>query len=80
MSLCQIFTANRKAKAYTFNITRALTHNLPGRDFERLPDKTESSLSDTLGDANYSTHSSGNFKVSPLLICVNFDSILPDVC
>ena len=85
MSLRQMFspsTSNRKAKAHTSNVTTAPTHNLPGSDSARLPDETESSLSDTLGNENssYSTHPSGNFKVYPLLICVNFYSILPDVC
>ena len=74
MSLLRLFSANRKAtsKAYTTG-NFATTHNLPGHDSERLPDKTESSdsLSDTLG-VNYSTHPSGNVKFSPLLICVNF--------
>ena len=49
--------------------TTALTQNLPGRDFERVP---ESSLSGTLGDTlvTYSTHTSGDFKIFPLIICM----------
>ena len=52
---------------------RARNVNMPGRDSEMLPDKTESSLTDTLGIAGtskvatprYSKRPSGKFKFSP---------------
>ena len=43
----QLFSDNRKAKAYTSNVTTAPPHNLPGRDPERMPDETESAESTT---------------------------------
>ena len=69
----RLFKGNRKAEAdresslgkdfrtpttYISNVTPAPTHNLPGRDFMRLPDETASgsSLTDTLSvaDPSYS--------------------------
>ena len=62
---------------------------LSGRDSVMVPDETRSSLTDILGVAEtsevatprYSKRPSGNFKFSPsLLICMNFVSILSDLC
>ena len=71
---------------YTSNVTTAPTRTLSGRD----PDETESSLTDTFKVAEtsevatpkyrYSKRPFGKFKFSPILICVNFVSILPDLC
>ena len=55
---------------------RARNVNMPGRDSEMLPDKTESSLTDTLGIAEtskvatprYNKRPSGKFKFSSLFI------------
>ena len=70
----------------TSNVTTPSTRTgtLSGRD----PDETESSLTDTLAVAEtlevatskYSKRLSGKFKFFPVLICVNFVSILPDIC
>ena len=88
MSLRQGLPTNRNAEAdrttYTSNVTTTPTHNLSGRD----PNETRSSLTDTLDIAEasevtttkYSKRSSGKFKFSPILICMNFVSILPDLC
>ena len=69
------------------NVTTASTHSLPGRDSERQPNETESSLTETLGIAetsNVATPSvdyskrrpSGRFGFSPIS---HFISILPDL-
>ena len=96
MSLRRFLSTNRNAEAdqsllgsdeppsYTSNITTAPPHTLPGRDSVR---PSESSHSGTLGVAetsqistpNYSKRPSGKFKFS-LLICVNFVSVLSDLC
>ena len=81
MFLLQFLPTNRNAEAdqttYTSNVSLAPTHTFAGRD----PDETESSLTDALGIAeNYrSKRPSSKFKFSPILICVNFVSILPDL-
>ena len=86
MSKSRIST-NRNAEAdrtNTSNVTMAPTHTLSGRD----PNETEFSLEDTLGVAEtsklapskYSKRASGKFKFSPILICVNIVSILPNLC
>ena len=99
MSLRQFFTPFPKAEAdrspleddkaptYTSNVTTAgHPHTLSGHDSIRLPDKSESSLTDTLALAEtsevatptYSKRPSDKFKFyPPLLICMNFVSILP---
>ena len=77
---------NDRLPTYTSNVITAQTHTLPGRDFVSLS-PPESSLTRTLGAAetfaittpNYSKRPYGKFNF-PLLICVNFDSILPDLC
>ena len=73
---------NAEADPYTSNIQTAHTHNLSGRDTVIQP---EYSPTDTLGVAgasklatpNYSKRPSGNEFPPPLLIYVNFFSILP---
>ena len=75
------------ALTYTSNVKTAPTHTLPGSDSVRLPDETESHT-DTPGlaetsqvatpNSSYSKRSSGN-HFPPLLIYVNFVSLLPDL-
>jgi hypothetical protein len=60
----------------SLNDTTTPTHTLSGSDSVRPLDKTESSLT----DPNYSKRPSEKSKFSPLLICVNLVSILPDLC
>ena len=77
-------TTNRNSQAdpYNSNVTTVPTHNLSGSDSVRQPEYY--SLTDILGVAgaskgatpNYSKRPSGN-KFPPLLIYVNFISILP---
>ena len=82
-SLRQVFPTKRNAEAdrtttYTSNVTSAPTHTLTGRD----PDETEFSPTDALAVAENcsSKRPSSKFKFSLILICVNFVSILPDLC
>jgi hypothetical protein len=70
--------ADRDADKSSLNVTTIPTHTLPGSDTVRPPEKTKSSLK--LADPNYSKRPSEKSKDSPLLICVNFVSILPDLC
>ena len=73
---------NSEADSYNSNVTTVPTHNLSGSDSVRQPEYY--SLTDILGVAgaskgatpNYSKRPSGN-KFPPLLIYVNFISILP---
>ena len=70
-------------------LTMAPTDDLPGRDFESVSLPPEFSATDTRGVVdisevvtipNYSKYPSGEFKFSPILIHVNFVSILSDLC
>ena len=87
MTLRQVLPTNRNARTtYSSNVTTAPTYILSGRD----PEETKPSLTDTLNVAEpsevatpkyrYSKRQSGKFKFSSILICVNFVSILPDLC
>ena len=83
----RVLPTNRNAEAdrttNTSNVTTTPTHTLTGRD-------PESSLTDIFNIAEtsevatpkyrYSKRPFGKFKFSPILICVNFVSILPDLC
>ena len=89
MYLQRLFQRNRKAEAhrsslpvendrtpnYTSNVTTAPNLDLPGRD---SPDETKSSPG-ALHFASDSKRPSGKFKFSPLIICVIFFSLLPDL-
>ena len=82
----QSYLEDGRQPAYSSNVTTALSHTLSGRD--SVNNETKSTLTDTLGVAEtsevatpkYSKCQSGKFKFSPLLICVNFVSLLPDLC
>ena len=73
-------------KPYVPNATTAPTHNLPGRDCVSPPEY--SPTTDTLGVAdasqvatqNYSKRPSEIQVLPPVLICLNFVSILQDIC
>ena len=68
---------DRKPPPYTANVTTAPTYNPSGRDFVKQPDKTESSLTDTLGVAetseaasaspNFSKGTNSSFPSTPYL-------------
>ena len=89
MFMRQILSKNHNAEAdriNTPNVTVPPTHTLAGCD----PDETKSLLMDTLSStktlefatSKYSKCLSSKleFKLSPILICVNFVIILPDLC
>ena len=76
---------------YTTKVMTPPSHNLPGCDSVRQLDETtgKSSLTDTFGVAEKSRVTTPNYsKRLPVsgsppnshLFCVNFASILPDIC
>ena len=85
MSLRRLFQRNRNVKAdgsslqndrsptFTSNVTTPSAHSLPGLDFVKPSDETDSSITNTLDVAetsevaapNYSKRLSVNFRFSP---------------
>ena len=50
---------------YTYNVTTAPAHTLPGRDSVRPPDETESPITNTLGVAETSEVPTPNYSKRP---------------
>ena len=76
---------NDRTPTYS-NVTRAPSHTLAGRDSETPPDRTESSLTDTIGVTEKSKVATTNYSKrpsvsppTPILIRMNFVSILSDL-
>ena len=68
---------NDRAPIYTSNVTTVPAHTLTGRDSVRPDESPTNTL--IVADLNYSKRPSGKSKFSPILIGVNFVSILSDL-